>query len=277
MQEYSLGFSPCPNDTYIFNALIHNKIEHNFRFRLYIEDVETLNQMAMEHKLHITKISTHAWFHVLQNYSLLSSGGALGKGCGPMLIGKNKQIPKTGKIALPGRLTTASLLFQMAIPGDFQLQQMPFDRIIPAIVNEEVDAGVIIHESRFTFQQFGLSCLKDLGQWWEDESGCLIPLGGIIISNKVSAQDQLEIQRLIKESIEYIERHPNSADAFIQEHAQELDHDVIHDHINLYVNDYSKDLGSEGKKAINTLYRRSQLNNLLPATSLYKEDQLFVK
>ena len=277
MQEYSLGFSPCPNDTYIFDALIHHKIEHGFRFRLVIEDVETLNQMALEQRLDITKSSTHAWFHVLQHYKLLTSGGALGRGCGPMLIGKNAHIPQQGKIALPGKLTTASLLFQLASLGTFEFLQMPFDQIIPAIVDGKVDAGVIIHESRFTYQQFGLFCLRDLGQWWEETTNSLIPLGGIIISNKVSTQDQLEIQGLIKKSIEFIEQHPSSADAFIQKHSQELDQGVIHEHINLYVNDYSKDLGSEGKKAIQQLYQRSQQDGLLPATSLYKEDQLFVQ
>lgn len=276
MQEFSLGFSPCPNDTYIFDALIHNKIEHNYRFKLYIEDVETLNQMALNHELDITKISTHAWFHVLDNYRLLSSGGALGNGCGPMLVSKGTTIPKSGKIALPGKYTTATLLFQMAVSDEFELIQMPFDQIIPAISEGRADAGVIIHESRFTYPQFGLNCLLDLGQWWEDESKGLIPLGGIIISNKVETHHQLEIQRLIKESIIHCDNHPESAESFIKEHAQEMDKDVINDHINLYVNRYSKDLGSEGRNAIKALYQKSVQMDLLPVQSLYKEDQLFV-
>ncbi len=276
MREFSLGFSPCPNDTYIFDALIHQKIGEDLRFKVHIEDVETLNQMALNAELDITKISTHAWFHVLDNYRLLSSGGALGKGCGPMLIGKSQHIPTKGAIALPGELTTASLLFQMAVPGDFKFKQMPFDKIIPAIIDGTVDAGVIIHESRFTYQTFDLNCLLDLGQWWEDTTNSLIPLGGIIISNKVDKKDQVRIQSLIRESINYAEKHPESARAFIKENAQEMEDQVIADHIGLYVNDYSKDLGVEGRRSIELLYERSAQLDLLPDHSKNRNGQLFI-
>ncbi len=276
MREFSLGFSPCPNDTYIFEALIHQKIVDDIRFKVHIEDVETLNQMALKAELDITKISTHAWFHVLDNYSLLSSGGALGKGCGPILIGKTQQIPTKGTIALPGRLTTASLLFQMAVPGDFRFEQMPFDKIIPAISDGTVDAGVIIHESRFTYQTFDLNCLLDLGQWWEDTTNALIPLGGIIISNKVDKKDQVRIQSLIRESIIFAEKHPESAMTFIKENAQEMEEQVIADHIALYVNDYSKDLGDKGRKSIELLYERSTQLDLLPNHSKNRKDKLFI-
>ncbi len=276
MREISLGFSPCPNDTFIFDALIHNKIQHQYKFNLFIEDVETLNQMALGHQLDITKISTHAWFHVLKNYRLLSSGGALGKGCGPIILSKYSTIPAKGKVALPGEYTTASLLFKMALGEDFDFVYLPFDKIISSILENDVDAGVIIHESRFTYQQFDLNSLLDLGEWWEGESNSLIPLGGIIISNKVSTQDQVFIQELIKKSVVFAENSPGSAAGFIKDNAQELDSSVIADHINLYVNEYTKDLGHEGKEAIRLLYQKSSQLGLLPKNSLFREDQLFV-
>ncbi len=276
MREFSLGFSPCPNDTYIFDALLHQKINEEIRFKVHIEDVETLNQLALDHELDITKISIHAWFHVLDKYRLLLSGGALGKGCGPMLIGKSQQISKKGKIALPGELTTATLLFKMAIPGEFEFVQMPFNRIIPAILDATVEAGVIIHESRFTYQKFNLHCLLDLGLWWENETNALIPLGGIIVSNDIDKKDQLLIQSLIRKSIIFAENNPGISAAFIKENAQEMEESVIANHIGLYVNEYSKDLGSEGKKSIELLYERSTQLGLLPPHSLNKHGQLFI-
>ncbi|MBU2514806.1 1,4-dihydroxy-6-naphthoate synthase [bacterium] len=276
MREISLGFSPCPNDTFIFDALVHNKIEHRYKFKLVIEDVETLNQMALNHQLDITKTSIHAWFHVLDNYRLLSAGGALGKGCGPLLLSRENRIPTSGRIGLPGELTTAALLFKMAVGEGFDFVFMPFDKIIPSILKGDVDAGVIIHESRFTYQQFNLNNLLDLGEWWEGESNILIPLGGIIISNKVSTQDQETIQALIKKSIIFAENNPDSAAHFIKDNAQELDSGIITSHINLYVNRYSKDLGHDGKEAIRQLYRKSSQRGLLPVDSLFREDQLFV-
>ncbi len=276
MRKLSIGFSSCPNDTYIFDALIHQRIEHEYEFKVYIEDVETLNQMALNHQLDVTKISIHACFYVLDQYKLLSSGGALGRGCGPLVVSKNKKRLNSGKIALPGKLTTASLLFQMAMPGDFVFVQMQFDEIIPAVTSGEVDAGVIIHESRFTYQESGLCCLMDLGQWWEDQTQCLIPLGGIVISNNVGKKDQIAIQRLIKESIQFAEKKPDAARGFILENAQEMEDQVIKSHINLYVNDFSKDLKEEGRRAVQLLYDQSRKLNLLPGSCLGKTDQLFI-
>lgn len=276
MSRLSLGFSTCPNDTYIFDALVHQRIKHDFEFEIHLKDVETLNQMARDQLLDITKISIHGWFHVLDQYRLMTSGGALGKGCGPLLISRKKGTISSGRIALPGELTTASLLFQMAFPGNFQFFHMPFDRIIPSILSEDVDAGVIIHESRFTYEQKNLFCLQDLGQWWEDKTGCLIPLGGIIISNNISREIQLQIQKLIKESICYVDQNPDPARAFIRENAQEMDDSTINSHIGLYVNPFSKDLGKEGRKAVEELYLQSCKYNLLPDSCLGKKDQLFV-
>lgn len=276
MLEFSLGFSPCPNDTFIFDALVNQKLDASIRFHLHIEDVETLNQMALAHRLDITKISIHAWFHVLDNYRLLSSGGALGQGCGPLLIGKRDQIPEAGRIALPGELTTASLLFKIALPGDYEYIQMPFDQIIPSIVDDRVDAGVIIHESRFTYQRHQLSCIMDLGQWWEDETDALIPLGGIIVSKRIDKNHQVQIQDLIRRSIGYAEEHPDDAASFIASNAQELEKEVIKEHIGLYVNAYSKDLGAFGRQSIRLLYERSCQHLLLPAHSMGLAEQLFV-
>ena len=175
MKQLSIGYSTCPNDTYIFDALVHNKIEHDYQFDVILQDVESLNQLAFKKSLDISKISIHAWFHMTNDYKLLSSGAALGRGCGPLLIGKTSDIPKSGKIALTGTLTTAALLFKIALSGDFEFVMMPFDAIIPAIISNKVVAGVIIHESRFTYQDYGLCEKLDLGQWWEEETGCMIP------------------------------------------------------------------------------------------------------
>jgi 1,4-dihydroxy-6-naphthoate synthase len=163
----------------------------------------------------------------------------------------------------------------MAIPGDFKYLYMPFDEIIPSIIENRVDAGVIIHESRFTYQEVGLHCILDLGEWWEDETGCLIPLGGIIASNGLDRKIRLETRRLIRGSIEFAEEHPEEARGYILENAQELDEEIVDSHIGLYVNEYSKDLGDEGRRAIEQLYRRSRALGLLPETGWNGDHQFF--
>jgi 1,4-dihydroxy-6-naphthoate synthase len=264
MQTFSLGFSPCPNDTYIFDAIVHQKIDHPYSFRVQLEDVETLNQLAFKRKLTISKVSVHAWFHILEHYHLLTSGGALGSGCGPLVLTKNGKELRSGKVALPGKYTTAALLFKMAIRGDFEFQYIPFDQIIKNVQEGRSDAGVIIHESRFTYQKTGLECLLDLGEWWEQETGCLIPLGGIMISQKIPAKIQHEMGNLIKQSIEYAEENHNSTEYYIRQNAQEMEQDVIDSHIDLYVNEYSKDFGEPGKTAIKMFYGRGFELGLLP-------------
>jgi len=276
MRNLSLGFSPCPNDTHIFDALVHQKIAHPYTFDVHLEDIETLNQMALENQLQISKTSIHAWFHVLDQYRLISSGGALGRGCGPLVISKKKRKLSFGKIALPGEYTTASLLFQMAFPGEFEWIQMPFDQIISSIHVGKVDAGVIIHESRFTYEDLGLQCLMDLGEWWESETGCLIPLGGILVSNSLGETTLKDIQKLIRVSIEFAENNPESAKEFIRNNAQEIEDEVVGKHIRLYVNEYSKDFGEEGKNSIQTFYEKSCLLGLLPKSCYQQGEQLFV-
>ena len=274
MNKLSLGFSPCPNDTYIFDALVNHKIEHSFDFQLFLEDVETLNKWSMKRVLDISKISIHAFFHVLENYTLLSSGAALGRGCGPLVIQKGKGPVRSGKIALPGKFTTASLLFDMAIQGDFQYVYMPFDKIIPAVLQDEVDAGIIIHESRFTYQEVGLHCWLDLGKWWEEETGSLIPLGAIMIAKDMDKKIQSDLERLIRLSLNFADNAPTMP-KFVLENAQEMDLNVLKNHIHLYVNQYSRELGDEGKNAIQQLYLKSSEMGLIPKTSSGFEDQLF--
>ena len=264
MKQLSIGYSTCPNDTYIFDALVHNKIDHDYRFNVFLEDVESLNQTALKNALDISKISIHAWFHLTSNYELLSSGAALGRGCGPLLIGKSTEIPKTGKIALPGDLTTATLLFKIALPGDFEFVQMTFDEIIPAILKNEVDGGVIIHESRFTYQNYGLFKKLDLGQWWEDETGCMIPLGGIMIKRQISEDIKKRICRLIKQSILFANQYPKESINYVKSHAKEIEDKVIKSHIKLYVNDHSIALQNSGIEAIQELFSRAVKNNIVP-------------
>lgn len=273
MRKFSLGFSPCPNDTFIFDAMVHQKIQHDYHWDLHLEDVETLNEMAVNKVLDISKISIHAYFLVADKYRLLDSGAALGRGNGPLVVGKNKSIPQQGKVALPGEMTTANLLFQMAYPGQYEPVFMQFDQIIPAVLKGEVDFGVIIHESRFTYQNEGLTAYRDLGRWWEETTGLPLPLGGIMVSRDLDADVQADIEKKIKESIEFAEANPGAAQGFIKDNAQELDDQVISSHIGLYVNDFSKSLGEEGKNAVTQMYERALkagvIQNPVPTESLF--------
>ena len=256
MQKFSLGFSPCPNDTYIFDALVHRKIETPFDFDLVIEDVEALNKRAGTRSLDVTKSSIHAWFHLLKDYNLLPSGGAAGRGCGPLLISRDGKELTKGLIALPGELTTANLLFQLAYSGNFTLVFMPFEQIMPAIKEGQVDAGVIIHESRFTYQNQGLHKIIDLGDWWEQETSLPIPLGGILCAKDLAQKDQETLSENIKESIKYAQENESAPLDFIKENSQELETEVEKSHIGLYVNEFSLEFGEEGTKAIEVLYQR---------------------
>ncbi len=264
----SLGYSPCPNDTYIFYALTHNKVTiplHMIAERL--EDVETLNQLALNGLLDLTKISYHAFGHLRDRYVLLRSGGALGRGCGPMVIAQGPTDMKSlrGKrIAVPGKLTTANLLLQLYGTGYEELLILPFDQIMPALKCGEVEAGVIIHESRFTYQQAGLHEVVDLGAWWEEDTGLPIPLGGILARRDLGTETIQSVDQSIRASLEYARQHPQEPRAYIKDHAQELDDKVIDAHINLYVNDFSLDLGEEGINAVETLLARAEARGLIP-------------
>ncbi len=259
----SIGYSPCPNDTFIFYALVHKKIEtFGLRFREVLLDVETLNQMACTGELDITKVSFHAFGHLRDRYCLLSSGSALGRGCGPLIVAKpgNSIEGLRGKnIAIPGRLTTAFLLlmlFEASLSEN--VIAMPFDRILDAIKRGDVDGGLIIHESRFTYPEYGLAELKDLGAWWEEETGLPIPLGCIIAKRSLGESTLLTIEGLIRKSIEYAFARREETKRYIKAHARELDDRVIEQHIHLYVNKYSLDMGNEGMRAVEELLKRAE-------------------
>ncbi len=268
MKTLSLGYSPCPNDTYIFYALTHNKISipgYNITERL--EDVETLNQLALGGLLDLTKISYHAFGHLRDNYALLRSGGALGRGCGPLIIAPQKTTMdnlRGKRIAVPGKLTTANLLLQLYGEGYEDLLILPFDQIMPALKRGDADAGVIIHESRFTYQKEGFCEIQDLGAWWEKESGLPIPLGGILARRDLGQETIQNVDNAIRRSLEYSRQSPEESRTYIKEHSQELNDQVIDDHINLYVNDFSVNLGNEGVHAVEALLNRAELRGLLP-------------
>ncbi|MGB0888511.1 MAG: menaquinone biosynthesis family protein [Vicingaceae bacterium] len=274
--KLTLGFSPCPNDTFIFDALVHHKIDtEGLDFDVYLGDVEDLNNKAFNNELDITKISYHAFGYLTNNYVLLDAGSALGKGCGPLLVKKSKV--KSLKleevtIAIPGKYTTANFLLSIAHPEAKNKQEMLFSDIENAVVNEDVDAGLIIHENRFTYQEKGLEKIIDLGEYWENTTGALIPLGGIIIKRSLSKETIQKINRLLRKSIEYAFKNPESPLNYMKQHSQEMDEKVMMQHVDLYVNKYSIDLGSEGKNAITQMFNLAQEKGIIPKLT----NELFV-
>lgn len=277
--KLTLGFSPCPNDTFIFDALVNKKIDGGeFEFDAVLADVETLNQWALEGKLDITKLSFPAFFKSLENYTLLNAGSAVGKGVGPLLISdaqheiSDDEINQAS-IALPGVNTTANLLFTFAYPDATDKKFMSFSAIEDALINKETDLGVIIHENRFTYRQKGLQKVKDLGEYWEQKMELPVPLGGIAINQSVKRSVALKINELIRKSLEFAFKNYPAIPDYVKEHSQEMNEDVIRQHIDLYVNDYSFDLGDEGRMAIESLHQVFlELNN----QEADDEDVLFV-
>lgn len=265
----SLGFSPCPNDTFIFHALVHGEGgDGSLNFgAASLADVETLNEWAHAGLLDVTKLSFHALGHLLDRYVLLRSGSALGRGCGPLLVARESfssaVLPRL-TIAVPGKYTTAALLLQMYSPAALTTKVMRFDTIMPAIAAGEVDAGVIIHESRFTFQEHGLLLLQDLGAWWEEETGFPIPLGGIVAKRSLGREKILAIDQAIRASVSTAFANPEAGMTYIRRHAQELDDKVIRDHIGLYVNSFSLDLGEEGLAAVREFLVRGRRLGFFP-------------
>ena len=277
--KLTIGFSPCPNDTFIFDALINKKIDtEGFEFEAVLADVETLNQWALKAKLDITKLSFPAFFRSLQNYTLLNAGSAIGKGVGPLLITDssqeltNEEINQAS-IALPGIHTTANLLFSYAYPEAIDKNFMIFSAIEEALLNKETDLGVIIHENRFTYQQKGLHKVKDLGEYWEEKMELPVPLGGIAINQSVKRSVALKVNQLIRTSLDFAFKNYPVISDYVKQHSQEMSEDVMRQHIDLYVNNYSLDLGDEGKLAIESLYEVFlELNNL----ETDDEDVLFI-
>ena len=272
MRQLSLGYSPCPNDTFIFYGLIHGKVPcPGIKFIEQLEDVETLNQLALQSQLDLTKISYHAFGHLRKDYVLLHSGGALGRGCGPLVVASQMTSManlRGKKIAIPGQLTTANLLLQLHSEGYEDVLILPFDQIMAAVAQGKADAGVIIHESRFTYQQHGLKQVLDLGQWWEEETGLPIPLGGILAKRTLGTPLINKIDAALRQSVEYAYAHAREPQNYIKQHAQELDDDVVRNHIDLYVNNFSVDLGDEGIQAVKFLLCRAEERGLIPACEL---------
>jgi len=256
--KLSIGFSPCPNDTFIFDALVNNKIDMgDLEFAVALEDVQTLNEWALQQKLDITKISYGVLPLLLKEYTLLESGGALGKGVGPLVVARSSmdiQDLQDKVIAIPGENTTAHMLFSMAFPNATNKVFKVFNEIENAVLNGSVDAGVIIHENRFTYQQKGLYKLIDLGDYWELKTQLPIPLGGIIARKELDAATISKVDKLIRSSVEYaFNHHYENLSDYVKAHAQEMSEYIMRQHIDLYVNNFSVELGEDGRKAVDKL------------------------
>jgi 1,4-dihydroxy-6-naphthoate synthase len=279
MKQLSLGFSPCPNDTYIFCGLVNGKISlSDWQLQpVLLEDVETLNEWAMEGRLDITKLSFHALGQVLDKYVLLQSGAALGRGCGPLLVAGRAVTAESFAgltVAVPGKYTTAAMLLKLFSPDWKNIIMMRYDEIMPAIRSGRVDCGVIIHEGRFTYKTLGLELIVDLGAWWEKTSGYPIPLGGIVARRSLGRELIMEIDRAIGASIRWARQNRSLCLPYIRKYAQELDESVIADHIGLYVNAFSENLGEEGLKAIEFFFRKGSQTGVLPE---FPQQSLIVK
>jgi 1,4-dihydroxy-6-naphthoate synthase len=263
--ELSIGFSSCPNDTFIFDALINHKIDTGkYTFKVQVADVEQLNKMSHQSILDISKMSYGTYFGVSKHYTLLRSGGALGTKCGPLLIASrpfNLNDIHSKTIAIPGKGTTATFLLNFAFPNIFKLEERIFSEVEESVIMGEVDAGVIIHENRFTYAQKGLTKLLDLGQYWEEKTNCPIPLGCIAIRRNLGKDIALDIDQLIRQSIQFALQNPESSSDYVRSLAQEMEPDVIKAHIDLYVNDYSNDIGESGMKAISTMAKTMGLDS----------------
>lgn len=267
--ELDVGFSPCPNDTFIFHALVTGKVPTpGVTWRPRLADVEVLNRLAFERALPVTKISFHAYGHLRESYALLSSGAALGRGCGPLLVAKKAQRRGLGtaRIAIPGKWTSAALLLRLYAPelNPRQLIEMPFHEIMESVAGGKTDAGLIIHESRFTYADHGLLSLVDLGSWWEEETGMPIPLGAIVADRRMSRKTLRAVEEALRRSVAHARSHPGDSAEYVRRHAQEISPEVIRAHIGLYVNDFTEELGDEGMRAVSALYERAEQEGILP-------------
>jgi 1,4-dihydroxy-6-naphthoate synthase len=263
-----LAYSPCPNDTFIFHAWVKGLVPGP-PVEERLEDIDMLNRLALRGEADVVKVSMHAFAHLRENYALLHSGGALGRGCGPLVVAPKdsrlRPAPSirrvavladdlaSARVAIPGDLTTAALLVGLFTGGLKRPVVMPFDRIMLAIASGEVDAGVIIHEGRFTFGEYGLRRLVDLGEWWEDSTGFPLPLGGIAVRRALGPALQAKVERAVRFSVEHANAHPETALGYVREHSQEMDPAVCQAHIDLYVNDFTLDYGREGEDAVGRL------------------------
>ena len=278
-----LAYSPCPNDTFIFYAWAHGLIAEAPPVDELLDDIDRLNSRALDGAADVIKVSMHAFAHLRESYALLHSGGAMGRGVGPLVVARKdgglRPAPSLSRMALladelarvtvaiPGELTTAALLVGLLTGGLRQPVVMPFDRIMPAVAAGEVDAGVIIHEGRFTFGSHGLRRLVDLGEWWEETSGLPLPLGGIAVSRTLDRETQARVERAVRDSVGYARAHPDATTDYVLAHSQEMDEDVCRAHIELYVNDFSVDYGKEGAEAIRQLLDAAAGVGVIPDSS----------
>ena len=267
--KLTLGFSPCPNDTFIFDAMIHQKIDtEGLEFDVLLADVEELNQKAFAKKLDITKLSYHAYGYLVDDYVLLDAGSALGNNCGPLLISKSQLTDdqvNTGKIAIPGKYTTANFLLSLAFPNAKNKVETLFSDIEKNVLSGKVDAGLIIHENRFTYQEKGLKKIIDLGEFWEKTTQMPIPLGGIVAKRTLDNEVLYKINRVMKRSVEYAFKNPQATKDFVKQHAQEMEEAIMYKHIDLYVNEYTRNLGTKGKAAIQHMFETALDKKIIPA------------
>jgi len=266
----SLGFSPCPNDCFMFDAIVNRRIDlEGLEFTERLADVEALNTSAFAGEADVTKLSYHAYAYCADRYVLLDAGSALGRNCGPLVISKRtiaREEVAAGrlKIAIPGRYTTANFLFGLAFPDARNKTELVFSEIEPALLRGDVDAGVIIHENRFTYQSKGLKKVIDLGEFWETETGSPIPLGGIVIRRSLPDDVKHRVNRVLRRSVEYAFANRSASLPYVRAHAQEMNEEVMYKHIDLYVNEYSIDLGAEGRRAVETLFDRARGAGIIP-------------
>ena len=268
----SLGFSPCPNDCFVFDAIVNKRIDlEGLEFVPRIADVEALNKATFAHEIDVTKLSYHAYAYCVDRYVMLDAGGALGRNCGPLLVSKRAIAPADVaagglRIAIPGRYTTANFLCGLAFPRATNTVEMLFSDIEQALLDDAVDAGLIIHENRFTYEAKGLRKIVDLGEFWEGETGLPIPLGGIVADRALPRDVQARVNRVLRRSVEYAFAHRDASLPFVRAHAQEMSDEVMYKHIDLYVNEFSIDLGDEGRRAVERLFAKAASAGVIPGS-----------
>jgi 1,4-dihydroxy-6-naphthoate synthase len=269
----TLGFSPCPNDCFMFDAMVHGRIDcEGLDFSVRMADIEALNASAFAGDADVTKLSFHAYAYCANNYVLLDAGSALGRNCGPLLISRrtiSTEEVASGElwIAIPGKYTTANFLLSLAFPQATNKTERLFSDIEDALLDGTFDAGLIIHENRFTYEEKGLKKIIDLGEFWEAETGAAIPLGGIVINRRLPADVRQRVNRVMRRSVEYAFANRAASLPFVRANAQAMSDDVMNKHIDLYVNEYSIDLGTDGRRAVEVLFERARRSGVIPAMS----------
>lgn len=265
MHRLRLGFSPCPNDTFVFHALVHGAVPVPFQLDVHLEDVETLNRWAARGRLDVAKVSYHAFGHLADDWWLLPAGGALSHGIGPLLIARDPELELAGRtVATPGGRTTANLLLDLYAPAATRRIEMRYDHIMPAVASGTVDAGLIIHESRFTYPDHGLHALADLGAWWDRTTRTPVPLGGIAVRRDLADDVVQAVADGVADSVRAAFADPGASAAYVARHAQEMSAEVRDRHIRTYVNAFTRDVGEEGRRGVRTLFARACEQGLMP-------------